>query len=113
MRRKERGMQQALTRLNLPRRALSHRRAGAVLEATLRGGSGPRCCGFSRRCDTRAGTGSRANRDLVGPARADEGNRTPNLLITNQLLCQLSYVSQEFEGRWSRTIRPTRGLSTV
>jgi hypothetical protein len=25
--------------------------------------------------------------------RADEGNRTPNLLITNQLLCQLSYVS--------------------
>jgi hypothetical protein len=26
--------------------------------------------------------------------RADEGNRTPNLLITNQLLCQLSYVSQ-------------------
>jgi hypothetical protein len=24
---------------------------------------------------------------------ADEGNRTPNLLITNQLLCQLSYVS--------------------
>ncbi len=28
------------------------------------------------------------------PARADEGNRTPNLLITNQLLCQLSYVSQ-------------------
>ena len=28
------------------------------------------------------------------PTRADEGNRTPNLLITNQLLCQLSYVSQ-------------------
>ena len=27
--------------------------------------------------------------------RADEGNRTPNLLITNQLLCQLSYVSLE------------------
>ena len=26
-------------------------------------------------------------------ARADEGNRTPNLLITNQLLYQLSYVS--------------------
>jgi hypothetical protein len=26
--------------------------------------------------------------------RADEGNRTPNLLITNQLLYQLSYVSQ-------------------
>jgi hypothetical protein len=25
--------------------------------------------------------------------RADEGNRTPNLLITNQLLYQLSYVS--------------------
>jgi hypothetical protein len=29
-------------------------------------------------------------RDL---GRADEGNRTPNLLITNQLLYQLSYVS--------------------
>ena len=28
-----------------------------------------------------------------GCAEADEGNRTPNLLITNQLLCQLSYVS--------------------
>jgi hypothetical protein len=25
--------------------------------------------------------------------QADEGNRTPNLLITNQLLYQLSYVS--------------------
>ena len=24
---------------------------------------------------------------------AGEGNRTPNLLITNQLLCQLSYTS--------------------
>ena len=24
---------------------------------------------------------------------AGEGNRTPNLLITNQLLCQLSYAS--------------------
>ena len=31
----------------------------------------------------------------VGVYRADEGNRTPNLLITNQLLCQLSYVSLE------------------
>ena len=29
-------------------------------------------------------------------SRADEGNRTPNLLITNQLLCQLSYVSELF-----------------
>jgi hypothetical protein len=29
--------------------------------------------------------------------RADEGNRTPNLLITNQLLYQLSYVSGMFE----------------
>jgi hypothetical protein len=27
--------------------------------------------------------------------RADEGNRTPNLLITNQLLYQLSYVSRD------------------
>ena len=25
---------------------------------------------------------------------ADDGNRTHNLLITNQLLCQLSYVSR-------------------
>ena len=31
---------------------------------------------------------------LPNETRADEGNRTPNLLITNQLLCQLSYVSQ-------------------
>jgi hypothetical protein len=29
--------------------------------------------------------------------RADEGNRTPNLLITNQLLYQLSYVSLKAE----------------
>jgi hypothetical protein len=27
--------------------------------------------------------------------RADGENRTPNLLITNQLLCQLSYVSNK------------------
>ena len=29
----------------------------------------------------------------LNTTQADEGNRTPNLLITNQLLCQLSYVS--------------------
>ena len=32
---------------------------------------------------------------LGGDFQADEGNRTPNLLITNQLLCQLSYVSRK------------------
>ena len=37
---------------------------------------------------------------------ADEGNRTPNLLITNQLLCQLSYVS--LHGR-KRQTRPEEG----
>ena len=35
-----------------------------------------------------------ATRRLPHGTRADEGNRTPNLLITNQLLCQLSYVSE-------------------
>ena len=30
-----------------------------------------------------------------GPGRADGENRTRNLLITNQLLCQLSYVSNK------------------
>ena len=34
--------------------------------------------------------------------RADEGNRTPNLLITNQLLYQLSYVSGIHERRFPR-----------
>ena len=29
---------------------------------------------------------------------AGEGNRTPNLLITNQLLCQLSYASGARDG---------------
>ncbi len=33
------------------------------------------------------------NQGFLDSYRADEGNRTPNLLITNQLLCQLSYVS--------------------
>ena len=36
----------------------------------------------------------RQGASLPNETRADEGNRTPNLLITNQLLCQLSYVSQ-------------------
>ena len=31
---------------------------------------------------------------VIGQGGAGEGNRTPNLLITNQLLCQLSYASQ-------------------
>jgi hypothetical protein len=35
-------------------------------------------------------------------SRADEGNRTPNLLITNQLLYQLSYVSGIHERRFAR-----------
>jgi hypothetical protein len=35
-------------------------------------------------------------------SRADEGNRTPNLLITNQLLYQLSYVSGMHERRFAR-----------
>ena len=34
-----------------------------------------------------------ANSSIVGTA--DGENRTPNLLITNQLLCQLSYVSKQ------------------
>ena len=33
--------------------------------------------------------------DLSFVGRADGENRTPNLLITNQLLCQLSYVSNK------------------
>ena len=31
---------------------------------------------------------------------AGEGNRTRNLLITNQLLCQLSYTSKHCNGIW-------------
>ena len=38
-------------------------------------------------------------------SRADEGNRTPNLLITNQLLCQLSYVSEPAEKDNRRALR--------
>jgi hypothetical protein len=37
---------------------------------------------------------SPGDRGCSSKCRADEGNRTPNLLITNQLLCQLSYVSE-------------------
>jgi hypothetical protein len=40
---------------------------------------------------------------------ADEGNRTPNLLITNQLLYRLSYVSQRIEvNGWNDKIKPMR-----
>jgi hypothetical protein len=42
--------------------------------------------------------------------RADEGNRTPNLLITNQLLYQLSYVSlKQAEKRQTPMIRVKLG----
>ena len=36
-----------------------------------------------------------ANFVAYRPGRADGENRTRNLLITNQLLCQLSYVSNK------------------
>ena len=39
---------------------------------------------------------------------AGEGNRTPNLLITNQLLCQLSYASTKLFHFW-----PTDSSSKV
>ena len=34
---------------------------------------------------------------------AGDGTRTRNLLITNQLLCQLSYTSKAGASEWSRT----------
>ena len=34
---------------------------------------------------------------------AGEGNRTRNLLITNQLLCQLSYTSKNGDPKGART----------
>ena len=34
---------------------------------------------------------------------AGDGTRTRNLLITNQLLCQLSYTSMAGDSEWSRT----------
>ena len=34
---------------------------------------------------------------------AGDGTRTRNLLITNQLLCQLSYTSKTGASEWSRT----------
>ena len=46
---------------------------------------------------------------------ANEGTRTPDLLITNQLLYQLSYIGTfPFAGKkptvfWSRTKRATKG----
>ena len=45
----------------------------------------------------------------LNTTQADEGNRTPNLLITNQLLCQLSYVSLK-TGR-KRQTRMIKGKS--
>ena len=46
--------------------------------------------------------------------RADEGNRTPNLLITNQLLYQLSYVSlKQAEKRQTPMIRGKLGRVNV
>ena len=37
-------------------------------------------------------------------ARADEGIRTPDPLITNQLLCQLSYVSPVSAIDWKQAV---------
>jgi hypothetical protein len=46
--------------------------------------------------------------------RADEGNRTPNLLITNQLLYQLSYVSlKQAEKRQTPMIRGKLGRVNI
>ena len=37
---------------------------------------------------------------------ADDGTRTRNLLITNQLLCQLSYVGKAAEDYYNSALRP-------
>ncbi len=45
---------------------------------------------------------------------ADEGTRTPNLLITNQLLYQLSYVSRSPAFCEPRTITtPPKGVNSL
>ena len=49
--------------------------------------------------------------DCIGSWRAGEGNRTPNLLITNQLLCQLSYTSaQALSALEVRKVATRKGL---
>ena len=48
--------------------------------------------------------------DCIGSWRAGEGNRTPNLLITNQLLCQLSYTSAQALLRLKRKVATRKGL---
>ena len=40
-----------------------------------------------------------ATREPLQIIGAGDGTRTRNLLITNQLLCQLSYTSLQFHGR--------------
>lgn len=54
--------------------------------------------------------GSNLQRTTGGASRADERTRTANLLITSELLCQLSYVS--FYAQYYRTMThdQTRGM---
>ncbi len=63
-------------------------------------------------CDCRLRFAQRPSRDppLVGdaetrhqPRGAGEGNRTLDLLITNQLLCRLSYASVEPKAYFAKT----------
>jgi hypothetical protein len=58
----------------------------------------------NRRRKFAPGAGANGARFEGETTQADEGNRTPNLLITNQLLCQLSYVS--LTGTKRQTSRP-------
>ena len=47
------------------------------------------------------------------PDGAGEGNRTRNLLITNQLLCQLSYASLSIGSAATAFRQPRRSVSAV
>ena len=63
---------------------LKVRCATGLRHRTLLGGSSPPC-------QTMKSNKHRRTCGLSKEARAESGNRTHNLLITNQMLCQLSY----------------------